>query len=70
MSHFIRSFVNFQIITATPAKEFQYLLQSGAATSLELKVHLRSSQMTRVAVSSSSCQSTVTQKNKEGTKLS
>jgi hypothetical protein len=60
MSHFIRSSVNCQIITAKPANKCEYPLQSGAATSLELKVHACSSQMTRVAVSNSSCQSTVT----------
>jgi hypothetical protein len=37
---------------------------------LELNVYLSFTQMTRVAVSNSSCQSTVTEKNKEGTKIS
>jgi len=62
MSHFIRGFCQFSYNNSQTCKKFQYPLQRGVITSLVWKVHF--------AFHSRSYQNIVTQKTKEGTKIS
>ena len=59
---FHKGFCQFSYNNSQTCKKFQYALQR-EVTSLILNVHICFSQMTRVAVSGSSCQNIVTQKS-------